>query len=87
MSTTLAAGEKRFVTTLITAAKETRLLTEWSAIWSEITSMISDQNLQDPKFNYHFIRSVHFEIPQFRFWCNVPSRAGLLELVEPETLT
>ena len=46
--------------------------------------------LHDPKFNYHFIRSIlkshNFMALNFRFWCNVPSRAGLLEIAEPETL-
>ena len=36
--------------------------------------------LHDPKFNYHFIRSIlkthNFMASNFRFWCNVPSWAG-----------
>ena len=46
--------------------------------------------LHDPKFSYHFIRSIlkshNFMALNFRFWCNVPSRAGLLEITKPETL-
>ena len=46
--------------------------------------------LHDPKFNYHFVRSIlkshNFMALNFRFWCNVPCRAGLLEIAEPETL-
>ena len=50
--------------------------------------------LHDPRFNYHFIKSIlksHCFIDlNFRFWCSVPlsvpSRAGLLEIAEPETL-
>ena len=47
--------------------------------WSEIIRV----------FNYHFIRSIlkshNFMALNLRFWCNVPSRAGLLEIAEPET--
>ena len=47
--------------------------------------------LHDPKFNYHFIRSNlkshNFMALNFRFWCIVRSRAGLLEIAEPEIET
>ena len=53
-------------------------------------SMISDQTLHSTQFNYHFIQSIlkshNFMSLNFRFWCIVPSRAGLLERAEPETL-
>ena len=36
--------------------------------------------LHDPKFNYHFIKSIlkshYFMVLNFRFWCIVPSWAG-----------
>ena len=60
-------------------------LTEWSAIWSEIIRVISKSNkraarvrfeitkLHNPKFNYHFIRSIlkshNFMALNFRFYC------------------
>ena len=50
----------------------------------EITSMISLRpNLHDPKFSYHFIRSIlklhNFMALNVRFWCNVRGWADLLE--------
>ena len=46
--------------------------------------------LQSTQFSYHFIRSIlkshNFMALNLRFWCNVPSRAGLSEIAEPETL-
>ena len=46
--------------------------------------------LHDPKSNYHFIKSIlkshDFMALNFRFSCIVPSRAGLLEIAEPERL-
>ena len=71
--------------------------TEWSAIWSEIIRVILWNHKYDfrPKlhstqFSYHFIKSIlklhNFMALNFRFWCNVPRRTGLLEMAEPETL-
>ena len=49
----------------------------WSAIWSEITSMISDPKLHSTLFNYHFIKSI---LKSHNFM------AVLLEIAEPKTL-
>ena len=42
------------------------------------------------QFSYHFksvLKSHNFMALNVRFWCSVPSRAGLLEIAEPETLS
>ena len=45
--------------------------------------------LHSTQFSYHFIKSIlkshNFMALNFRFWCNVPRRTGLLEMGEPET--
>ena len=71
--------------------------TEWSSIWyARFQNRTSAHNydfrpkLHSTQFSYHFIKSIlkshNFMALNFRFWCNVPSRAGLLEIAEPETL-
>ena len=46
--------------------------------------------MHSTQFNYHFIKSIlkshDFMALNFRFWCIVPSRAGLLEIPESEML-
>ena len=74
---------------------ELRVVQFWSEILLRARSILKSRlwfqtKLHSTQFSYHFIKSIltsqNFMALFFRFWCNAPSRAGLLEIGEPVML-